>query len=100
LHELPIEAQWYPIYSFTLVDVNGDGKMDIVSGGNQSYSRIKFGAYRCGKGDVFINKGGFNFERLPASQSGIRISGDVRSALLIDHQLIFGVNDQKPLVYH
>jgi enediyne biosynthesis protein E4 len=100
IHQLPMYAQWYPVYSITVMDVNGDGKMDIVTGGNQTYSRIKFGAYGCGKGDVFINKGGFNFERLPPLQSGIKISGDVRNAILVDHQLIFGINDQQPLVYH
>ena len=100
IHQLPIQAQWYPIYSITVMDVNGDGKMDIVTGGNQTYSRIKFGAYGDGKGDVFINKGGSNFERLPALQSGIKISGDVRNAILVDHQLIFGINDHHPLVYH
>jgi hypothetical protein len=100
VHQLPMQAQWYPIYNFMVLDVNRDGKMDIVTGGNQTYSRIKFGAYSCGKGDVFINKGGFNFERLPALQSGIKIFGDIRNSISIDHQLIFGINDQQPLVYH
>ncbi|MGK2863174.1 MAG: FG-GAP repeat domain-containing protein, partial [Chitinophagaceae bacterium] len=99
-HLLPMQAQWYPIYSITVVDVNGDGKLDILTGGNQTYSRIKFGAYSSGNGDVFINKGDLNFERLSPWQSGIKIYGDVRNVLLLDHQLIFGINDQQTLVYH
>ena len=99
-HQLPRQAQWYPVYSLTVADVNRDGKMDIVTGGNQTYARIKFGAYRSGKGDVFINKGGFNFEILPPLQSGIRISGDIRNAVLTDGHLIFGINDQRALLYH
>lgn len=98
-HPLPDAAQWYPIYSITVVDVNGDGKKDLVTGGNQTYSRIKFGAYGSGKGDVFINKGGFNFERLSPVQSGIKIQGDIRNAVLSGSQIIFGINDQQPLVY-
>ena len=100
VHQLPIQAQWYPIYSITLADVNRDGKMDLVTGGNQTYSRIKFGAYGSGKGDVFINNGNFNFELLPPHQSGIKISGDIRNATLIDRHLIFGINDKQPLLYH
>ncbi len=96
-HLLPIQAQWYPIYSINIVDVDGDGKKDLIIGGNQAYARIKFGAYECGKGDVFINKGNFRFERLPPSESGIRISGDIRNAVVTGQQLIFGVNDQRPL---
>ncbi len=99
-HVLPMQAQWYPIYSITVVDVNGDGKLDIVTGGNQTYSRIKFGAYSSGNGDVFINKGDLNFERLSPWKSGIKIYGDVRNVLLLDHQLIFGINDQQTLAYH
>ncbi len=98
-HPLPIEAQWYPIYSIVADDVNGDGKKDIITGGNQTYSRIKFGAYSCGRGDVFINKGGFVFERLSPVQSGLKVPGDIRNILFTGHQLIFGVNDQQPLVW-
>jgi hypothetical protein len=99
-HQLPVQAQWYPIYNITVADVNRDGKMDIVAAGNQTYSRIKFGAYCSGKGDVFINKDGFNFDILTPLQSGIKISGDVRNAMAIDHHVIFGINDQRPLVYY
>ena len=99
-HPLPVEAQWYPIYSIIVADVNGDGKKDIITGGNQTYSRIKFGAYSIGQGDVFINKDGFKFERLPPIQAGLNIRGDIRNALLTGNQLIFGINDKQPLVYH
>ena len=46
---LPKEAQWYPVYAIAVTD-----RKDIIAGGNQSYSRIKFGAYGTGRGDVFI----------------------------------------------
>ncbi|ULQ51421.1 VCBS repeat-containing protein [Flavihumibacter fluvii] len=100
LHELPGPAQWYPIYSITVADVNGDGKKDIITGGNQSYSRIKFGAYGCGKGDVLINIGGFDFARMAPKQAGLNISGDIRNAVLTGRKIIFGINDQQPLVFH
>jgi hypothetical protein len=100
IHPMPLEAQWYPIYSISIMDVNGDGKKDIITAGNQNYARIKFGAYSCGKGDVFINMGGCKFKTLAPSQSGIKIFGDTRNALVTGHQIIFGINDQKPLVYH
>jgi enediyne biosynthesis protein E4 len=99
VHQLPMQAQWYPVYSINVLDVNGDGKKDLVIGGNETYARIKFGAYSCGKGDVFINKGDCRFERLSPLLSGIRITGDIRNAVVTGQHLIFGVNDQKPMHY-
>ena len=99
IHLLPMQAQWYPVYCIKVSDVNGDGKKDLILGGNQTYTRIKFGSYCNGRGDIFINNGGFNFERLSSFQSGISITGDIRNAVMISHFLIFGVNDQRPLCY-
>ena len=70
VQELPVEAQWYPLYAISVTDVNKDGKKDLVIGGNETYARIKFGAYGCGKGDVLINKGNCRFERMPPALVG------------------------------
>jgi hypothetical protein len=99
IHELPKEAQWSPVYSISVIDVDKDGKKDIVTGGNETYSRIKFGAYGSSEGDVFINKGNLLFERLSPSRSGISVRGDIRNTIVIGEQLIFGINDQQPLCY-
>jgi len=99
VHELPEEAQWYPVYSIVLADVDGDGKKDIITGGNQSFSRIKFGAYGSGKGDVFINKGQCKFERLSPLVSGLNVRGDIRNAIATGNKLVFGINNQQPLVF-
>lgn len=99
VHELPVQAQWYPVYSIAVADIYEDGKMDIIIGGNQSYSRIKFGAYGSGRGDAFLNKGKDGFERLPPAHSGLKIKGDIRNAIIIGKKLIVGINNQQPLVY-
>ncbi|MEJ7588149.1 MAG: FG-GAP repeat protein [Ferruginibacter sp.] len=39
-HPLLTAAQWHPVYSITITDVNNDDKMDLVIGGMESYSRI------------------------------------------------------------
>jgi enediyne biosynthesis protein E4 len=87
------------VQSISVADVNGDGQKDIITSGNQSYSRIKFGAYSTGKGDIFINKGGFKFERMLPVESGLNIRGDVRNSVVAGDKIIFGVNDSRPLVF-
>lgn len=98
-HQLPKEAQWYPVYSIIVTDVNSDGKKDLILGGNESHTRIKFGAYQTCRGDVFISKGNLQFERLAPAASGLNIQGDVRYSLLIGKQLVFGINNQQPIQY-
>ena len=99
VQHLPVQVQWYPIYSISVADVNDDGKKDLIIGGNQTYSRIKFGAYECGKGDVLVNKDDLRFDRLTPLNAGIRINGDVRNIIVIGKQVIFGINNKQPLLY-
>jgi hypothetical protein len=99
-HQLPMEAQWYPLYTIVAIAVTGQNK-DIVVGGNQSYSRIKFGAYGTGRGDVFLNEGNLKFKRVPPfMKSGLNIKGDIRNAVIAGNKLIVGINNQQPLVYN
>lgn len=97
-HRLPKEAQWYPVYSISVVQ--RDSAVNIILAGNQSYSRIKFGAYGAGKGTVFeSNREGGPFKLVQTPYSAINISGDVRNAVVAGHSIIFGINDEKPLRY-
>jgi hypothetical protein len=99
VHTLPKEAQWSPIYSIAILDANNDGKKDIVTGGNVMNTRIKFGAYGSSHGDVFINDGNFHFERLSQEKAGVHVNGEIRHALVLGNQLIFGINNQNPLCF-
>lgn len=92
---LPEEAQWYPVYAIAVTNNKA-----IITGGNQSYSRIKFGAYGSGRGDVFVNNGQLKFERIAPVSSGINVRGDVRNAVIAGKELILGINNQQPLVYN
>ena len=97
LHPLPDEVQWYPLYAINFTDANGDGLTDIITGGNHSFSRIKFGAYGAGKGDVLLNKGGCKFETMAPTKTGISVRGDVRHIAALNGQLIFAINDKSPV---
>ncbi len=84
--ELPIQAQWSPVYSIASTDVNNDGLADIILGGNESYVRVRLGSNSSSRGMVFINKGSGNFDFLPNQKSGIVLSGDVREIKTIVSQ--------------
>ncbi len=100
---LPLEAQAFPVYAIEPMDVNGDGLMDLILGGNQSHTRIRVGALDAGLGLVMLGDGAGNFSPLLPEASGLSIKGDIKSILTIKtvHHtgLLFGVHGQQPLYY-
>ena len=51
--ELPVEAQYSPIYSFLVLDFDNDGVQDIIAGGNQYAVKPQFGRYDASNGWLF-----------------------------------------------
>lgn len=94
IHELPIEAQFSPVFASAILDMNEDGQPDLLLCGNQSGTRIKFGKYDANSGFVFRNEGNMRFSFSPPIQSGFNLQGDVRSIVALDggEQLYFGIH--------
>jgi hypothetical protein len=99
MHTLPIEAQFSPVYAITSLDVNKDGKKDLVLAGNNSWTRIRYGRYDANHGMVLLGdgKGGFTF--LPPAQSSLKVRGDVRSIEYSNNYLLFGINNQPVQIF-
>lgn len=97
-HELPTEAQFAPVYAIALVDVDQDGRKDIILGGNQSYTRLKIGKMDANYGMVLRNNGKLKFTYVPQWQSGLQVKGDVRDIAIVKKgsatMLLFGRNNQ------
>lgn len=98
-NKLPPQAQWAPIYDFTVKDFNGDGNMDFVTGGNCEMTRTSFGHQDANYGQVFLGKGDGTFEFLNVVQSGISISGEVRNIISLNDELIFFRYHDTPVFY-
>jgi enediyne biosynthesis protein E4 len=92
---LPMEAQYAPVHAFTYMDVNKDGHDDLIIAGNNSYNRIYFGRHDANHGMVMVNDGKGNFTYIPQSQSGLNVKGDVRSLMVVNGKLVFGLNNGK-----
>lgn len=100
LKELPVEAQYAPVYAIAAVDVNGDGHKDLVLAGNNQWTRIRFGRWRANHGVLLLNDGKGGFKYVPQPVSGLRLREDVRSVLELDgNRLLFGVNDGPAAIY-
>jgi hypothetical protein len=84
---LPLELQFSPVYASIAMDVNQDGILDMVLGGNTSYSKLYFGRYDANQGLILIGNGKGDFKVLPKLQSGFSLGGMVRKILFDDNKL-------------
>jgi enediyne biosynthesis protein E4 len=96
-HELPIQAQYAPVYGIVLSDFDKDGKKDMLLAGNNTWTRIKFGRYAANHGIVLKGDGKGGFKYITQPISGLKIKGNARSLNLIKmgktQKIIVGIND-------
>lgn len=101
LRQLPLEAQYAPVYAMCTMDINKDSIPDVVLAGNNEWTRINFGRYRANHGVALLGDGKGNFDYLPQPKSGLKVRADVRSLQVInDSILVFGVNDGTIVTYN
>ncbi len=81
--ELPLEAQYSPIYALSVGDFDNDGVEDVIAGGNQYLVKPQFGRYDASNGWFFqgaLEKGRFNFQ--PGSD--LNVKGQIRDIELVE----------------
>jgi enediyne biosynthesis protein E4 len=80
---LPGEAQLSPMYGIVVSDVDGDGKEDIVLGGNFYESKPEAGIYDASYGVMLKGNGKGDFKAIKRTESGLYVRGAVRDMTLI-----------------
>jgi hypothetical protein len=80
---LPVEAQFAPVFGLAAEDINADGHVDIVMGGNFYRTKPETGRYDASVGLVLTGDGRGNFQVLHFTKSGWKIHGEVRDILPI-----------------
>ena len=84
MRSLPMEAQFSPVYAIASADVNGDGNLDIITGGNFTQARVSTGQCDANYGIILLGDGKGSFSTLDPTRSGLKIRGDVRDICLIN----------------
>ncbi len=78
LQPLPAETQFSPIYGTLVKDIDADGHLDVLLGGNFFGTRVKYGRYDANKGLLLLGDGKGDFQTTEYDQSGLHIEGEVR----------------------
>ena len=74
---LPLSAQTAPIRSILVLDINGDGLSDLITGGNWFSPDYRLGRYDAAGGQVLLGSGNGSFLAMPPAQSGFLPMGEV-----------------------
>jgi hypothetical protein len=83
MHQLPLEAQFAPIYGTVVEDFDGDGNLDLLLAGNFHGPDAEIVRYDGGQGLLMSGDGAGGFSPVSMQRSGFRAAGDVRGLSLI-----------------
>lgn len=103
ISKLPPRAQLSSVNAIKILDINNDGRPDIVSAGNRSGFLPQLQKLDASYGDVFINRGNRNFEWQDSKISNIKVTGEVRDIATIhkgdETCVLFLRNNDFPKMY-
>jgi hypothetical protein len=103
IQKLPVDLQLSSVNAVHVTDVDGDGKKDLVLGGNEFGFLPQFERLDAARGSIMLNKGGGHFKLLNCDESGLDINGQVRDIQEItiggQKEILFLRNDMYPLLF-
>jgi len=96
---LPIQAQYSPVHTITVLDYDNDGNEDVLLCGNNSYAKLRMGKFDANYGILLKGNAMGNFQYIDQSVSGFKVKGDVRSVIDLNKMLFFGIGQQSVKTY-
>ncbi|MBK9698967.1 MAG: VCBS repeat-containing protein [Flavobacteriales bacterium] len=83
IRALPVEAQLGPVNGIVALDVNADGRLDLVTAGNHWGAEVETVRYDAGRGCVLLGDGKGGFTPLTPTTSGFFAGGNARDLAVI-----------------
>lgn len=103
LKELPMLAQLSPIYGIHAGDLDNDGNIELILGGNQFKAKPQTGIYSASSGTVLKLTGNRHFEVMEISKSGLYERGQIRDIKEITiggkRYALVAINDEVLKIY-
>ena len=103
IRPLPFDVQSTMIFDLMPVDLNHDGFMDLLCGGNLYEVMPSIGRLDAGYGNVLMNDRSSNLKSIPPAESGFFVQGAVRKILPLkmgNRQAVVVIrNNQSPVLF-
>jgi hypothetical protein len=103
VQKFPAMVQMSSVNVIHCMDINRDGHVDLVMGGNQFDFQPQLERLDASSGDILVNDGKGNFKRIEPVETGLLLRGQLRDiAEIHEHDndcLLFLQNDEYPVLY-
>ena len=103
VQRLPDPVQYASVNAIHVSDLNGDGRKDLLLGGNLLYWLPQFSRIDASRGHLLLNTGDRQWQYLPSPSSGLQVSGATRQILpftIRDRPVyLFLRNNERPMMY-
>ncbi|MDG1476919.1 MAG: VCBS repeat-containing protein [Vicingaceae bacterium] len=103
MKKLPLEAQFAPIQSILITDINNDGIKDLILSGNLFETEVETVRYDANPGACLIGNGLGDFKPISVKSSGINCMKNVKSSAILKvgkkDVIIMGINNDKPIFF-
>ncbi|MFN8288884.1 MAG: VCBS repeat-containing protein [Chitinophagaceae bacterium] len=104
VEKLPQELQLSSVKAVVAADLNGDGKKDLVAGGNLFTFPPQFGRLDGSYGWVVLNDGAGGWKTVSAPGTGLLVRGEVKDIEMVKtgaghRYLLWTINNEQPLLY-
>jgi hypothetical protein len=100
---LPDQVQWSCVCGIACTDINSDGNLDMILGGNNFDFKPQFSQQDASYGQVLLGDGKMNFALKNSNESGFLVRGQVRHIKLFtdkkgNRYVVVAINNEKPRV--
>lgn len=89
----PVMAQRSYVFAIAVLDLNEDGNLDLILGGNLSQAKPEAGKYDASYGEVLLGKGDGTFDYWKNASHGLKIDGDIRAFGLLENKKLLVVKN-------
>jgi hypothetical protein len=93
IQSLPLELQFSPVFALAIMDLNGDGSDDLITGGNLERTRARTGLQKGNNGFIFLGDNQGDFQFVSPAATGINIIDDVRRIVTDAGRVFFVTNN-------